>query len=218
MLIAKLLRKGFLLLRIRFALLSTVSFLADENPHTELDLTKSSSFRSKTVAAQTFSTTTARSSEAPKYEVTPVPTSLKSPASSTSSSSSSSSLPVIPETCYKTITDYKHLRTTVQTHRCYTRTIHIPDAPCPTLSCAPTSSDQICPFYIKVSSLTVPCATDCCPTTSTVSRPDDSVPCPSCDPCRIPTEWITYTTGCVGTPTITEINYITPTYGYGYPV
>ncbi|KAI0435337.1 hypothetical protein F5Y09DRAFT_349580 [Xylaria sp. FL1042] len=141
------------------------------------------------------------------YAVTPAPT-------TSSSSYPSSRYPshTLPGSCYTTVDDMRHLRTTVLTHKCYTHTNKVPAAPCPTLSCPPIPSDQICPFYISVSSTTVPCATDCCPTTSTVYKPDPSAPCPTCDPCRIPTEWITYTTGCPGTPTITEINYITPTY------
>ncbi|KAI1353713.1 hypothetical protein F5Y01DRAFT_312609 [Xylaria sp. FL0043] len=154
----------------------------------------------------TTAATGAQSNSVLNYAATPSPTTSQ-PSSHT-----------LPGSCYKTFDDIRHLRTTVLTHKCYTRTSSVPAAPCPTLSCQPIPSDQICPLYIKVSSLTVPCATDCCPTTSTVYKPDDSAPCPTCDPCRIPTEWITYTTGCPGTPTITEVSYVTPTYPPAYPV
>lgn len=69
----------------------------------------------------------------------------------------------------------------------------------------------MCPMYIKVSSTTVPCATDCCPLTPTAYvAATGTQPCPTCDPCRIPTEWITYTTGCAGTSTITDRTVVTP--------
>ncbi|KAI0418487.1 hypothetical protein F5X98DRAFT_110976 [Xylaria grammica] len=126
--------------------------------------------------------------------------------------------PPLPGSCYTTTSDPTHHRVSVQTHSCYTQTSFFAAAPCPTLSCKPPPTDLICPQYIKVSSLTVPCATNCCPTTTTVYEPDYAAPCPTCDPCRIPTEWITYTTGCPGTPTITDIHYVTPAYPVAYPV
>ncbi|KAI1492354.1 hypothetical protein F4809DRAFT_43109 [Biscogniauxia mediterranea] len=116
--------------------------------------------------------------------------------------------PTIPGHCYTTIDDFEHTTGTVKTHECFTVTSTVPAATCPTLSCAPRPTDQICPQYIKVSSVTVPCATDCCPTTPTVLA--SSGPCPTCDPCRIPTDWVTVTTGCPGTPTITSHTLITP--------
>ena len=90
---------------------------------------------------------------------------------------------------------------------------------CPPLTCAPPPTDLVCPQYIKVSSTTVPCATDCCPTTGTTtveagtgSRTGaGSDNCPTCDPCRIPTEWITYTTGCPGGGVRVSTSYSTPT-------
>ncbi|KAI1749883.1 hypothetical protein F4782DRAFT_285116 [Xylaria castorea] len=137
---------------------------------------------------------------------------------------SSSSSQTLPGSCYTTWDDWEHSTATVKTHECYTRTSLVPPASCPTLSCAPRPTDHVCPMYIKVSSMTVPCATDCCPTTSTVyqelisaaaatgssSSSSATLPCPTCDACPIPTEWITYTTGCAGTPTITEVNVVTP--------
>ncbi|KAI1735766.1 hypothetical protein F4680DRAFT_297582 [Xylaria scruposa] len=138
---------------------------------------------------------------------------------------SSSSPQTLPGSCYTTWDDWEHTTATVKTYECYTRTSLIPPASCPTLSCAPRPTDQVCPLYIRVSSITVPCATDCCPTTSTVYRESiaatttttttgaaasTTLPCPTCEACPIPTEWITYTTGCAGTPTITEVNAVTP--------
>ncbi|KAI0390946.1 hypothetical protein F5Y17DRAFT_36343 [Xylariaceae sp. FL0594] len=114
----------------------------------------------------------------------------------------------LPASCYTTADDFEHTRATVMTHKCYTRTSVVPAATCPTLSCAPPPSTQVCPLIIKVSSVTVPCATDCCPTTATSYAA--SGPCPSCDPCRTPTEFITFTTGCPGTPTITRATVVTP--------
>ncbi|KAI0447577.1 hypothetical protein F4803DRAFT_573424 [Xylaria telfairii] len=147
----------------------------------------------------------------------PTPTPTPTLSISSSSSSSSSSPHTLPASCYTTWDDWQHTTATVKTHPCYTRTSLIPPASCPTLSCPPRSTDQVCPLYIKLSSITVPCATDCCPTTSTVylesparSSGSSTAPaCPTCEVCPVPVEWITYTTGCVGTPTITEVNIIT---------
>ncbi|KAI0184406.1 hypothetical protein EV127DRAFT_237803 [Xylaria flabelliformis] len=149
---------------------------------------------------------------APEYGYPHYPIITKTPTQSSSSSQT------LPGSCYTTWDDWEHTTATVKTHECYTRTSLIPPASCPTLSCAPRPTDQVCPLYIKVSSITVPCATDCCPTTSTVYRESipaatsgisTTLPCPTCEACPIPTEWITYTTGCVGTPTITEVNTVT---------
>ncbi|GAP86383.1 hypothetical protein SAMD00023353_1800220 [Rosellinia necatrix] len=115
----------------------------------------------------------------------------------------------LPATCYTTWDDWAHTTATVKTHECYTRTSVIPDTTCPSLSCAAPPTDIVCPLSIRVSSVTVPCSTDCCPTTTTTYAPTG--PCPTCDPCRVPTVWYTYTTGCLNTPTITEINTIRPT-------
>ncbi|RYP44996.1 hypothetical protein DL768_008610 [Monosporascus sp. mg162] len=130
----------------------------------------------------------------------PVPTTLK---------------PVVkplPPTCTTTYVDTAHWTAWTGTHVCYTHTVTAPDASCPTLSCAPPPTDLVCPMYIKVSSTTVPCSTNCCPTTPTTTV--SSGPCETCDPCHIPTEWITYTTGCPGRPTITAVATSTPTYPY----
>ncbi|KAI0546053.1 hypothetical protein F4679DRAFT_558770 [Xylaria curta] len=151
------------------------------------------------------------------YPHHPIITSTPTPPQSISSSQT------LPGSCYTTWDDWEHTTATVKTYQCYTRTSLIPPASCPTLTCAPRPTDQVCPLYIRVSSITVPCATDCCPTTSTVYRESTTttttpttdastttLPCPTCEACPIPTEWITYTTGCTGTPTITEVNTVTP--------
>ncbi|KAI1174639.1 hypothetical protein F4777DRAFT_378281 [Nemania sp. FL0916] len=117
----------------------------------------------------------------------------------------------LPETCYTTMSaldDNGDRSVMVETHQCYTYTSVVPAASCPPLSCATPASDLICPMYIKVSSVTVPCTTDCCPLTATLTAAEG--PCATCDPCRIPTEWVTYMTGCAGTPTITATGYETP--------
>ncbi|KAI0537642.1 hypothetical protein GGR58DRAFT_501965 [Xylaria digitata] len=153
----------------------------------------------------------------PKYIATPPPVPTPTPTPTTPSYPVSS-YETLPASCYTTFDAYGYPHATVKTHSCYTQTSLFPAAPCPTLSCPPIPTDLVCAEYIKVSSITVPCATDCCPTTSTVYKADYSAPCPTCDPCRIPTEWITYTTGCAATPTITEVNVVTPAYPTGYPV
>ncbi|KAI6091385.1 hypothetical protein F4821DRAFT_227046 [Hypoxylon rubiginosum] len=114
----------------------------------------------------------------------------------------------IPATCSTTIDDFPHTTASVKTHECYTYEREAPSPTCPTLSCGPRPTDAICPLYIRVSSVTVPCATDCCPTTTTSYQSTGA--CPTCADCVVPTQWITYTTGCAGTPTITAETIITP--------
>ncbi|KAH9891368.1 hypothetical protein F4778DRAFT_784961 [Xylariomycetidae sp. FL2044] len=124
----------------------------------------------------------------------------------------------VPGSCYTTWDDFEHETGGVKGPERYTYTSIVPSSACPTLTCAPKETDRICPLYIKVSAVTVPCATDCCPTTPTVyasasasaSATATAAACPTCDPCKIPTELITYTTGCPGTPTITSKTTITP--------
>jgi len=65
----------------------------------------------------------------------------------------------------------------------------------------------MCPMYIKVTSVTVPCSTDCCPHTPTATVTNRV--CPGCPTgCVIPTETITVTSGCkktTGIPVPTAI-------------
>ncbi|KAI2606913.1 uncharacterized protein GGS25DRAFT_522429 [Hypoxylon fragiforme] len=95
---------------------------------------------------------------------------------------------------------------------CYTYTRDAPSPACPTLSCAPRPTDNFCPQMIRVSSVTVPCATEACPTTATVY--DSTAACPTCAACPVPTQWITYTTGCAADPaaTITAMTIETPAW------
>ncbi|RYP56196.1 hypothetical protein DL771_011983 [Monosporascus sp. 5C6A] len=117
-----------------------------------------------------------------------------------------------PATCTTTYIDTAHSTAWTGIHLCHTHTVTDAAASCPALSCPPPPTDLICPMYIKVSSTTVPCSTDCCPMTPTTTV--SSGKCVTCDPCRIPTQWITYTTGCPGVPTITTMTMSTPTYSY----
>ncbi|KAI1103101.1 hypothetical protein F4804DRAFT_244000 [Jackrogersella minutella] len=114
----------------------------------------------------------------------------------------------VPAHCSTTMDDFEHTTAWVKTYECYTYTRTAPSSTCPTLSCPPRPTDEFCPQIIEVSSVTVPCATDCCPTTSTSYVATGA--CPTCAACPIPTEWITYTTGCEGTPTITSATIETP--------
>ncbi|KAI1083449.1 hypothetical protein F5B20DRAFT_406610 [Whalleya microplaca] len=116
--------------------------------------------------------------------------------------------PTLPGHCSTTIDDFEHTTGYVKTHSCYTYTQTVPSPPCPTLSCPPRPTDAICPLYIKVSSVTVPCSTDCCPTTPTSYVSKGA--CPTCANCVVPTQWITYTTGCPNKPTITSETIVTP--------
>ncbi|KAI0014402.1 hypothetical protein F4779DRAFT_9177 [Xylariaceae sp. FL0662B] len=116
--------------------------------------------------------------------------------------------PTLPGHCSTTVDDFPHSTGSVKTHSCYTYTRTAPSPTCPTLSCPPKASDVACPLYIKVSSVTVPCSTDCCPSTSTSYVSTGA--CPTCARCPVPTQWITYTTGCPGTPTITSQTIVTP--------
>ncbi|KAI0132666.1 hypothetical protein BJ170DRAFT_257166 [Xylariales sp. AK1849] len=97
-----------------------------------------------------------------------------------------------PASCYTTVDDFAHNTGWVKGHSCYTYHKTTPSAACPTTSCIrdPTIA---CPLYIKVSTIQVPCSTDCCPVTPTAYVDG---PCPPCKQCSIPTEYITETTGC----------------------
>ncbi|KAI5868488.1 hypothetical protein GGS23DRAFT_33414 [Durotheca rogersii] len=116
--------------------------------------------------------------------------------------------PTIPGHCSTTIDDFEHTTASVRTHECYTYTRIAPSSTCPMIKCAPRPTDVFCPQYIRVSSVTVPCSTDCCPTTPTSYVSTGR--CPTCAPCVVPTQWITYTTGCPGTPTISTETIETP--------
>ncbi|KAL1843707.1 hypothetical protein VTK73DRAFT_2788 [Phialemonium thermophilum] len=84
---------------------------------------------------------------------------------------------------------------------CYTRTHTTSSENCPRINC-PMASRLICPMYISITSLPVPCSTDCCPSTPTHYVTHSCVTtCPTA--CVIPTETVEVTTGCPATPTPT---------------
>ncbi|KAK3318176.1 hypothetical protein B0H66DRAFT_227070 [Apodospora peruviana] len=85
---------------------------------------------------------------------------------------------------------------------CYTHTTTT--SKCPTKpDCSTVSTPHACPLVIKVTTISVPCSTDCCPTTPTKYV---TAPCPGClTSCVIPTITSTVTTGCKATPTISKI-------------
>ncbi|KAI1142350.1 hypothetical protein F5Y05DRAFT_409495 [Hypoxylon sp. FL0543] len=116
--------------------------------------------------------------------------------------------PTMPAHCSTTVDTFGLTAGRVKTHECYAYTRTAQSSTCPTLSCAPRPTDNFCAQIIKVSSVTVPCSTDCCPTTSTSYVSNGA--CPTCAVCPIPTQWITYTTGCPGTATITAVTIETP--------
>ncbi|KXJ92440.1 hypothetical protein Micbo1qcDRAFT_204421 [Microdochium bolleyi] len=91
---------------------------------------------------------------------------------------------------------------------CFTWTTTAPAVTCPHIHCAPPAPTQVCPLYLKVSSTTVPCSTDCCPFTPTATYSCGA--CPSCDPCRVPTELTVFTTGCAGGGVQSTVTTITP--------
>ncbi|KAK4251338.1 hypothetical protein C7999DRAFT_28068 [Corynascus novoguineensis] len=113
----------------------------------------------------------------------------------------------LPSTCYGVVDGV------VKTPSCYTATVTKTVKPtkptsCPQYECPPPKDDPImCPMYIKVTSVAVPCSTDCCPSTPTSTVTTTS--CPRCTTsCVIPTETITVTTGC---KTTTELPWPTAT-------
>ncbi|ORY65005.1 uncharacterized protein BCR38DRAFT_189108 [Pseudomassariella vexata] len=99
--------------------------------------------------------------------------------------------PTQPAHCSTTIDDFEHMTGWVTTHSCYTYTSTTQASSCPTYSRDPSA---ICPLYIQVSTIDVPCATDCCPTTGTTYVTEAS--CSTSVPCPVSTEYITSTTGC----------------------
>ncbi|KAK4150160.1 hypothetical protein C8A00DRAFT_37250 [Chaetomidium leptoderma] len=86
---------------------------------------------------------------------------------------------------------------TIKTPSCYTATTTTTVVPttCPLIKCAAPTDPIMCPMYIKVTTTSVPCATDCCPKTPTATVTKKK--CPSCTTgCVIPTITSTVTTGC----------------------
>ncbi|KAK4044199.1 hypothetical protein C8A01DRAFT_31807 [Parachaetomium inaequale] len=101
----------------------------------------------------------------------------------------------------------------VKTPSCYTATTTKTVTPsiCPLIKCVAPTDPIMCPMYIKVTTVAVPCSTDCCPQTPTATVTKSA--CPTCTTgCVIPTQTVTVTTGCktalpggILTPTATLI-------------
>ncbi|KAG7287533.1 hypothetical protein NEMBOFW57_007045 [Staphylotrichum longicolle] len=99
----------------------------------------------------------------------------------------------------------------IKTPSCYTATTTKTVVPtsCPKIKCAVPSDPIMCPMYIKVTSVAVPCSTDCCPKTPTATVTKKV--CPTCTTgCVIPTETYTVTTGCKTTKTADPGPILTP--------
>ncbi|KAH7031159.1 uncharacterized protein B0I36DRAFT_384000 [Microdochium trichocladiopsis] len=116
----------------------------------------------------------------------------------------------LPASCFTTWDDFEHSTAGVDGPLCFTWTTTAPAVTCPQIHCASPPPDLACPLYLRVSSTTVPCATDCCPFTPTATY--SCGPCPTCNPCRVPTILSVFTTGCPGTPTVTSVTTITPPF------
>jgi len=81
---------------------------------------------------------------------------------------------------------------------CYTATTTKTVTPtiCPLIKCVPPTDPIMCPMIIKVTTVAVPCSTDCCPHTPTATVTEKGK-CPGCTTgCVVPTETLTVTTGC----------------------
>ncbi|KAI0022646.1 hypothetical protein F4780DRAFT_777403 [Xylariomycetidae sp. FL0641] len=123
----------------------------------------------------------------------------------------STASPTVPGHCSTTVDDFAHTMASVKTHECYTYTSTVPSAGCPTYSCPSNPTDIICAEYILVNTVTVPCATDCCPTTSTVYEPSGTcLDCAGSYCSSRNTRWSTETTGCEGSQTATPTVHTIP--------
>ncbi|KAI1192178.1 hypothetical protein F5B17DRAFT_2963 [Nemania serpens] len=194
---------------------SSSTHTLESSTHTPEPSTHTPESSTHTTEPSTHTTEPSTHTTEPSTHTTEPSTHTTEPPPSSSSTWSS----LLPESCYSTWEDEEHSTTTLLPHECYTHTSLIPPTSCPKPTCPPPATDQVCPLYIKVSSVTVPCTTDCCPTTTTVLlQTSTDVPCEeamateTCDPCHIPTEWVTYMTGCAGTPTISITTIITPAF------
>ncbi|KAK9771233.1 putative VWFC domain-containing protein [Seiridium cardinale] len=106
--------------------------------------------------------------------------------------------PTLPGSCFTTWDDFEHTTGGVKGPDCFTYTSTTTPASCP--SCA-ADSTLVCPLFIRVTTTSVPCSTDCCPTTPTAYVDG---PCPTCGQCNIPTETTVQTTGCSTDPDSTR--------------
>ncbi|KAK7914086.1 hypothetical protein PG985_011789 [Apiospora marii] len=95
----------------------------------------------------------------------------------------------LPATCTTTS------RYGLATHSCYTATRYTTRiGGCERLECPPRTQHVECPLFIPVTTVEVPCKTDCCPTTPTHVV---TTPCPQpCPECPHSTQTQTVTTGC----------------------
>ncbi|KAH6634983.1 hypothetical protein B0J18DRAFT_35213 [Chaetomium sp. MPI-SDFR-AT-0129] len=101
----------------------------------------------------------------------------------------------LPKTCSKYLEDPK---------LCYTATTTETVAPsiCPMIKCVEPTGHVVCPPYIKVTTVEVPCSTDCCPKTPTATV-TATADCPGCTAeCVVPTTTVTATTGVCGGITV----------------
>ncbi|KAF3020090.1 Rhs element vgr protein [Neopestalotiopsis sp. 37M] len=85
----------------------------------------------------------------------------------------------------------------------------------PCFACPPLSTPIACPALAVLTSITVPCPTDCCPTTTTTTLPGT---CPPCGTCVIPTYTSTVSATCTSTSTKAIPPTETPTKGYHLPL
>ncbi|KAI0156280.1 hypothetical protein BJ166DRAFT_580939 [Pestalotiopsis sp. NC0098] len=120
--------------------------------------------------------------------------------------------PTIPASCFTTFIDAIHRTGTIKGPSCYTATTtfalniltSVITVPC--FACPPLSTPIACPAIAFQTIVDVPCATDCCPTTSTTTLPGT---CPPCGSCVIPTYTSTVTTGC---KTSSGYHHVKPTH------
>ncbi|KAK3897096.1 hypothetical protein C8A05DRAFT_39353 [Staphylotrichum tortipilum] len=91
----------------------------------------------------------------------------------------------------------------IKTPTCFTATTITTVTPSTCVKPKCTNGPIACPMYIKLTTTSVPCSTDCCPKTPTATI-TKKIPCPTCTTtCVIPTQTITVTTGCKTTPPVT---------------
>ncbi|KAK1764740.1 hypothetical protein QBC33DRAFT_561421 [Phialemonium atrogriseum] len=102
-----------------------------------------------------------------------------------------SSSPLLPSHCTTRFWDDEHSTEALKTPDCYTFTRLAEDPAC---QCAP-AADVMCPMIISVTTVDVPCSTDCCPTTPTATV---ATCASSCDTrrCTVPTQTLYRTAEC----------------------
>lgn len=146
--------------------------------------------------AESFTLTTI-TVKVPTTTSTPSLTTVTLTVPTTTPTTITSSYPVttIPASCYTTFDDWAHTTAWVSAEKCYTYTSTTSATDCPTCH---LTTPLTCEAIAKVSIVTVPCSTDCCPVTPTAYV---ASACPPCGTCVIPTYYSTVTSsGC--NPTI----------------